>query len=76
MKARKMLKRLGYGNRWIWSSTSEFHGYQGLPDTEGVIHVSRPGWILKTPEFGLLFVQDFEDVTGHVEAEHEKVHHP
>ena len=71
--ALKMALELGYGNHrraktWddvnaSWGTTSDLHGYFCLPHNGSM----RQGAIIKTQDFGLLFVQDFEDITGNVE---------
>ena len=55
--AEKIARRLGY-TQTAYTSTSALWGLFCLPD-----HADhRAGCIIKTKEFGLLFVQDLEDL--------------
>lgn len=74
-KAEALAQALGY-EQTAYTSCSALWGLFCLPENPDRPHVSdtrrhtppyRPGCIIKTEEFGLLFVQDTEDITGEVE---------
>ena len=58
--ANEIGKRLGYSQR-AYTSTSGLWGLNCLKD--GPNH--KGGWIIKTREFGFLFVADLEDMNLH-----------
>ena len=65
-KAEKMAQRLGY-SQYAYTTTSGLWGYFCLgenPERAKRGEATRPGCIIKTKEFGLLFVQDSEDIGG------------
>jgi hypothetical protein len=68
-KAEALAKALGY-EQTAYTSTSALWGLFCLPEnpehSKGPI---RGGCIIKTKQFGLLFVQDTEDITGEMEAQ-------
>lgn len=55
--AEKVARRLGY-TQTAYTSTSALWGLFCLPDGAS----QRSGCIIKTKEFGLMFVQDLEDL--------------
>jgi hypothetical protein len=59
-KAEAIAKRLGY-TQTAYTSTSALWGMFCLPDRS----TQRSGCIIKTKQFGFLFVQDLEDM--HIE---------
>jgi hypothetical protein len=77
--AQKMARKLGYWDKsggmvWAWTTSSDLHGYfcQAFNPEHNPGKPTRKGTIIKTP-WGLLFVQDFEDITGFVEQDADKV---
>jgi len=66
-KAEKLAAALGY-KQTAYTSTSALWGLFCLPENPAYSRgPSRGGCIIKTKQFGLLFVQDDEDITGEVE---------
>jgi hypothetical protein len=68
-KAETLAKALGY-EQTAYTSSSALWGMFCLPENPRTHsgQVTRGGCIIKTKEFGLMFVQDTEDITGEVEA--------
>jgi len=56
-KAEKLAKRLGY-TQTVYTSSSALWGLFCLPDNAR----QKSGCIIKTAQFGLMFVQDLEDL--------------
>ncbi len=76
-KAETLAKALGY-EQTAYTSTSALWGLFCLPENPNrrtghvpswIMGTSRGGCIIKTKEFGLMFVQDTEDITGEVELQ-------
>jgi len=68
-KAEALAAALGY-EQTAYTSTSALWGLFCLPENpEHSKGPTRGGCIIKTKEFGLLFVQDVEDITGESEDE-------
>ena len=68
-KAEALANVLGYGQT-AYTSTSALWGLFCLAENpEHSKGPTRSGCIIKTKEFGLLFVQDVEDITGESEVE-------
>lgn len=65
-KAERLAKALGY-EQTAYTSTSALWGLFCLPENPAHSRITRGGCIIKTKQFGLLFVQDTEDITGEVE---------
>ncbi len=69
-EAQKLAKALGY-EQIAYTSTSSLWGLFCLPENparpENKGKPIHGGCIIKTKQFGLLFVQDTEDITGEVE---------
>jgi hypothetical protein len=67
-KAEKLAKALGY-EQTAYTSTSALWGLFCLPENpeRRSGQVTRGGCIIKTKEFGLLFVQDSEDIIGELD---------
>ncbi len=66
--AEKLAKKLGY-SQTAYTSSSSLWGLFCLgenPATAKRGEATRPGCIIKTAQFGLLFVQDHKDITGEV----------
>lgn len=63
-KAERLAAALGY-EQTAYTSTSDLWGLFCVRD--GAADRKRPGCIIKTAQFGLMFVQDVEDITGEVE---------
>lgn len=64
--AERLAKRLGY-SQTAYTSTSALWGLFCLPENPATAkrgEATRGGCIIKTAQFGLLFVQSVEDVTG------------
>jgi hypothetical protein len=68
-KAEVLAKALGY-EQTAYTSTSALWGMFCLPENPATHsgQATRGGCIIKTKEFGLMFVQDTEDITGEVET--------
>lgn len=67
-KAERLAKALGY-EQTAYTSSSALWGLFCLPENPTTSNgPHRGGCIIKTQQFGLLFVQDTEDITGEVEA--------
>ncbi len=70
-KAEKLSEALGY-EQTAYTSTSAMWGLFCLPENparpENKGKPTLGGCIIKTLQFGLLFVQDTEDITGEVES--------
>ena len=67
-KSEALAKALGY-EQTAYTSTSALWGLFCLPENpkRGYTgQVTRGGCIIKTKEFGLMFVQDTEDINGEV----------
>jgi hypothetical protein len=66
-KAERIARELGY-EQTAYTSTSAMWGLFCLPENPEKYRgqVTRGGCIIKTKEFGLLFVQDSEDITGEI----------
>lgn len=66
-KAERLAAALGY-EQTAYTSTSALWGLFCLPENPNrhTGQVTRGGCIIKTKEFGLMFVQDTEDITGEV----------
>jgi hypothetical protein len=63
-KAEALAKALGY-EKTAYTSTSALWGMFCLPENpEHSQGPTRGGCIIKTQQFGLMFVQDTEDITG------------
>ena len=67
-KAERLAKALGY-EQTAYTSTSALWGMFCLAESPTSKGPHTSGCIIKTKEFGLLFVQDCEDVTGEPESE-------
>ncbi len=67
-KAETLAKALGY-EQTAYTSTSALWGLFCLPENpEHSEGPTRGGCIIKTKQFGLMFVQDTEDITGELES--------
>ena len=68
-KAEKLAAALGY-EQTAYTSTSALWGMFCLPENpatwKGDTRALCGGCIIKTEQFGLLFVQDAEDITGDI----------
>jgi len=65
-KAERLAKALGY-EQTAYTSSSALWGMFCLPENPATAkqgQAIRGGCIIKTEQFGLLFVQDAEDITG------------
>ena len=67
-QAETLAKALGY-EQTAYTSTSALWGLFCLPENPRTHNgqVTRGGCIIKTKQFGLMFVQDAEDITGEME---------
>jgi hypothetical protein len=67
-KAEKLATALGY-EQTAYTSTSGLWGLFCLPENpeRAKGRLTRGGCIIKTQQFGLMFVQDVEDITGELE---------
>ena len=62
--AKKLADILGYGESTAYTSTSDLIGLHCMPDQQQYGSGLMGGSIIATEEFGLMFVQTVEDITG------------
>ena len=62
IKAEKIADKLGFKGNYAYTSTSDLIGLFCLVDGEQYRQGKTKGCIIKTKEFGFMFVQDLEDL--------------
>ena len=64
-KAECIAQSLGYGSNTAYTSSSDLIGLFCLVDGEQYKQGKKKGCIIKTKQFGFMFIQDLEDLELH-----------